>query len=484
MTHPADTADPAFVGSEDSGDLGRALDPADDAPALGSASQTPASAPEEEPAEEGPRRTLLVVLAAFAGAVLLWMLFRSVPEERAASPAQDRETADAASVVEGMANEADPSWMRAADTVRQVAGAPGTVVPPVYGPAEGGERGYEQAGARPDSVAAADTMPAAPGAVAAASAENPRREAFLAALRSKPLQGGASFAPEANREQGDDGGDELPEPPSLAEMEAAAQEEAERRSVPPGGGFSVAGGSPAAPATPPFVDYGTATARRSSGSSYVNGGSGPAPRAAAPQHLSPRGVAAGTVVVPVGTIIEGQIHTRINSDLPGSVVGMVTRNVYDATQRVVVIPRYSWLFGTYESDVATGQARLVVQWTAIRFPNGDTYELPALRAGERTGASGLPGRVNNHYGRVFGQALLSSVITAGFDLGRSDRGENERRSARDVLADATAQQLGQTAAEVTRRNLDIKPTWTSRGQVTPFSIILDRDLVFTQPPRR
>lgn len=477
MTQLVDTADPAFVGSEDSGDLGRALDPADAARDPGPASRTATSAPEEEPAEEGPRRTRLVVLAAVAGAVLLWMLFRSVPEDRTASPAQDRETADAASVVEGMANEADPSWMRAADTARQVAGEPGTIVPPVYGQADGGAWGYAQAGAGTDSAAAADTMRTASGDLAAA-AENPRRQAFLAALQSKPLQGGASFAAEADPEQGDGGGDALPEPPSLAEMEAAALEEAQRRSAPPGAGFT------AAPATPPFVEYGTASPRRSPASSYVNGGSGPSPRAAAPHHLSPRGAAPGTVVVPVGTTIEGQIHTRINSDLPGTIVGMVTRNVYDATQRQVVIPRYSWLFGTYESDVATGQARLVVQWTAIRFPDGDTYELPALRAGERTGASGLPGRVNNHYGRIFGQALLSSVITAGFELGRGDRGDDERRSARDVLADATAQQLGQTAVEVTRRNLDIKPTWTSRGQVTPFSIILDRDLVFTQPPRR
>ncbi|HEX8695946.1 MAG TPA: TrbI/VirB10 family protein [Longimicrobium sp.] len=485
MTDPTGAADPAFVGSEDSANLRRAVTAADAAPTPGPATQPPASAPEAEPVEEGPRRTLLVVLAAVAGAILLWMLFRSVPEERAASSQQDRESAGAASAVEGMANEADPSWMQAADTARRIAGAPGTVVPPVYGPAGSGARGYDQAGVQPDSGATADSTAVARGETAAAPAENPRREAFLAALRSKPLQGGASFAPDRGQAAEAGGEDELPEPPTLAEMEAAAQAEAERRSVPPAasGGFSVGGGPPAA-ATPPFVDYGSAPAGRSSRSSYVTGGSGGGPRAAAPQQLAPRGAAAGSVVVPVGTIIEGQLHTRVNSDLPGSVVGMVTRNVYDATQRVVVIPRYSWLFGTYESDVATGQARLVVQWTAIRFPNGDTYELPALRAGERTGASGLPGRVNNHYGRIFGQALLSSVIAAGFDLGRSDRGEDERRSARDVLADATAQQLGQTAAEVTRRNLDIKPTWTSRGQVTPFSIILDRDLVFTQPSRR
>jgi type IV secretion system protein VirB10 len=198
--------------------------------------------------------------------------------------------------------------------------------------------------------------------------------------------------------------------------------------------------------------------------------------------MAPQGAAgpAGSVVVPIGTVIEGQLHTAINSDVPGSVMGMVTRNVYDAAQRVVVIPRYSWLFGTYESDVAAGQSRLVVQWTAVRFPTGETYALPALRAGDLTGASGLPARVDNHYGRVFGQAILSSIIAAGF---QSSGGGGEPRSRRDALAEATAQHLGETAAEVTRRNLDIKPT-LRRLHMTRFLIIVDRDLVFTPPARR
>ena len=182
-------------------------------------------------------------------------------------------------------------------------------------------------------------------------------------------------------------------------------------------------------------------------------------------------------------MIEGHLHTAVSSDLPGGVVGMVTRNVYDVTQRIVVIPRYSWLYGTYESDVAAGQTRLVVQWTAIRFPNGETYSLPALRAGDLTGASGLQGRVDNHYGRIFGHALLSSIVAAGFESGSGSDGDTSGRSHRDAFTDAAAQQLGQTASEVTRRNLDIKPTITV-PRLTRFSILLERDLLFPLPAAR
>ncbi len=430
---------------------------------------------DDSPVEEGPRRRLLLVLAAVVGVLLLWLLFRSVPDQPAPGTAESEAKSEA---VEDIANASDPSWMNA-DTSRGVAPAPGQVVPPVYGPAGGGPA-YGQVPA--DTAAAA---PGAPGTAPAdvpeqAAAPDPRREAFLAALRSKPLQSSATFGSEAAGQAGGASAGDVPPPPSLEEMQAAAEAEAVRRSSPQAAsdGFSAAGA-----ATPPFVDA-PAPARTASRSSYVNGGLGPALQAAAPHRMTPRGAgtAADHLVVPVGTIIEGQLHTAVNSDLPGHVVGMVTRNVYDATQRVIVVPMYSWLFGSYESDVAAGQGRLVVQWTAIRFPGGQTYELPALRAGDPSGASGLRGRVNNHYGTIFGQALLSSVVAAVF-VGRSDNGDGATRSSREAIADATAQQLGQTATEVTRRNLNIKPTITV-PRLTRFSIILDRDLVFTPPSRR
>jgi type IV secretion system protein VirB10 len=185
----------------------------------------------------------------------------------------------------------------------------------------------------------------------------------------------------------------------------------------------------------------------------------------------------GRLLVPAGTVIEGQLHTTLRSDLPGHAVGTVTQSVYDASQRVVVIPRQSWLLGTYDSDVVNGQARLAVQWTVIRFPDGRSYDLPAIRASDRSGASGLAGRVDRHHRAVFGQALLSSLIAAGSQFGVPDAEEDGERSPAADAAAITAQQLGQTAAEVTRRNLGLKPTIVV-PRLTRFTILLDRDLVF------
>jgi type IV secretory pathway VirB10-like protein len=482
MTSPPTSAN-ATNAATDAGDPDEA---ADIGRALRAQGDTSPSAVERGPAEDGPRRRLLIGLAAVAGVVLLWMLFRAVPADSGPESKTSPSTAGRTESVEGMANQSDPSWMQAADTTHRLAPAPGGVVPPVYGPVGSGAQGYEDAGdsARAGGAGAPPDSAPVPGPAAAQSQENPRRQAFLAALRSKPLQSAASFT-EGARTGGVAGAEaELPAPPSLDAMDAAAQAEAERRSVPTSPP-ALGRAQSATVAASPSGDYMTATPLRTSGSSYVTGGAGGSPQQSPAEDMAVRrsDTSAGRVVVPVGTVIEGQLHTAVSSDLPGGVVGMVTRNVYDVSQRVVVIPRYSWLYGTYESDVAAGQTRLVVQWTAIRFPNGDAYGLPALRAGDRTGASGLQGRVDNHYGRIFGHALLSSVMAAGFESATGGGGATSGRTRGDAIADATAQEFGQTASEVTRRNLNIKPTITV-PRLTRFSILLDRDLLFPLPAGR
>lgn len=443
-TSPSTPA-PTSASTPDPGDLDQALDRiSDDA------------AGDPQPVEEGPRRRVLLALGAIATVVFLWMLFRPIPHEDTAAAPPAPSSADA---VDRMAAETDPGWMRSADTARMLpGGAP--PVPPVYGegaPTRGAAGRDTAASPAPDSAA----VPGAGAPANPAEPADPRREAFRAAMKSKPL---GSTAPLGLTEPGSDAEAPL-STPSYARMATAADSEAAART--PGAPQSDAGeaGRPE-----------TATA-----SSYLNGAAGEPPRLAAPARLTPRTAATdGAATLAIGTVVDGQLAVPINSDLPGGAIGVVTRPVYDVSLRHEVIPAGSWLYGTYESAIVAGQGRLVLQWTAIRFPDGRTYELPALRAGDGTGASGIPGRVNNHYGTVFGDALLTSVIAAGFTSGNASAGT--QLSRRDAMADAAASQLGETAAQVTRRNLSIKPTITV-PRLTPFTIILDRELTFLSPAR-
>ena len=451
MTSP-DSSAPAATSSS-------ASDPGDIGQALGRITADAAGDP--EPVEEGPRRRVLLALGAVGTVVFLWMLFRPVPngDTGAAPPAPA-----SAEAVDRMATDADPGWMRSADTARMLPGG-SAPVPPVFGegsPPQGMDAaGDTSASALRDSAAESATGP--PAASGAESAD-PRREAFRAALKSKPL---GSAAPLGLTVGGSDAEAPLATAPTYAEMAAAAERDAASRT--PGAVQTDAGEG---------LQGGTATA-----SSYVSGATGNPPRLAAPARLAPRTTSSstdGAATLAIGTVIDGQLAVPINSDLPGGAIGVVTRPVYDVTLRHQVIPAGSWLYGTYESAIVAGQGRLVLQVDRDQVPGRADIRLPALRAGDGTGASGIPGRVNNHYGRVFGHALLSSVIAAGFATGKPSAGTQPSR--RDAVADAAASQLGETAAQVTRRNLSVKPTITV-PRLTPFTIILDRELTFLRPAR-
>ena len=98
------------------------------------------------------------------------------------------------------------------------------------------------------------------------------------------------------------------------------------------------------------------------------------------------------------------------------------------------------------------------------------------------GAGGFHDQVNNHYLRIFGNALLLSVISAGVQLsqipefGQDFRGPN----AGNVLGAAVGQQLGSTAAELIRRGMTVAPTLEIRPGY-PFNVMVTQDVIFPGP---
>lgn len=183
-----------------------------------------------------------------------------------------------------------------------------------------------------------------------------------------------------------------------------------------------------------------------------------------------------------GTLIPGILVTGINSDLPGDIVGQVSRDVYDSrTQRTLLIPKGSRLIGTYDNQVAAGQGRLLIAWTRLILPDGRSMRLPGLALKDATGQTGAKDKVDNHWRRVFGNALLLSAISAGVQLSQPQQSSAlTPPSAGQVAAGALGQELSNVALEILRRGMDVAPTITIRaGQ--PFNVFLNGDLVFDGP---
>jgi type IV secretion system protein VirB10 len=184
-----------------------------------------------------------------------------------------------------------------------------------------------------------------------------------------------------------------------------------------------------------------------------------------------------------GFVIPAILISGINSDLPGVIVGQVSQDVFDtATGRWTLIPQGARLVGQYSSDVAYGQARVLVAWQRIIFPDGKALDLGAMPGSDGAGYAGFDDKVNNHYVRIFGSALLMSGVTAGVALSQPQSNFGERQSARGALSEALGQQLGQATAQMIAKNMSIAPTLEIRPGYR-FNVVVTKDLTFSKPYR-
>ncbi|AYW40760.1 TrbI/VirB10 family protein [Pseudomonas aeruginosa] len=180
--------------------------------------------------------------------------------------------------------------------------------------------------------------------------------------------------------------------------------------------------------------------------------------------------------VMAGTVIAGALVTGIKSDLPGDVIATVTEPVYDtATGRHLLIPQGSRILGRYNSQVSYGQTRVQVVWNRVILPDTSSLTLDNLVGTDPAGYAGLEDGVDWHWDRIFAGAVLTTLLGVGAELAAP---ENRQAGDRIIIAgrDSLQDTVNQVGQEVTRRNLNIQPTLTSRPGL-PVRIIVNRDLV-------
>jgi type IV secretory pathway VirB10-like protein len=184
--------------------------------------------------------------------------------------------------------------------------------------------------------------------------------------------------------------------------------------------------------------------------------------------------------VKAGTIIPGVMIGGINSDLPGQIIAQVRESVYDsATGKYLLIPAGSRLIGTYDSSVTMGQRRVLVAWTRIIYPDSSSVSLDVMPGADQSGYAGFNDQVDNHYVRIFGNALMLSVIAAGVQLSQPhDNNINGGYSSQQIMAAELGRQLGQLGMTMTRRNMDIQPTLEIRPGYE-FNVMVTKDMILT-----
>ena len=181
--------------------------------------------------------------------------------------------------------------------------------------------------------------------------------------------------------------------------------------------------------------------------------------------------------VPQGAVIAAVLETAINSDLPGSVRAVVSRDVRSFDGSRVLIPRGSKLVGQYKSAAAVGQTRAFVVWTRIISPTGVTIDV-ASPATDRLGRGGLDGEVDSHFFTRFGASILLSVISAGSQALANSASSNS--SATFVIG--SPGQANQVASIALQKQIDI-PDTIKVMQGVPVQVFVARDLDFSAVSR-
>jgi type IV secretion system protein VirB10 len=170
-----------------------------------------------------------------------------------------------------------------------------------------------------------------------------------------------------------------------------------------------------------------------------------------------------------GSIIPAVLETALNSDLPGYVRAVVSRDVRGFDGSSILIPRGSRLIGQYRSGMALGQSRAFVIWTRLIRPDGASVSL-ASPATDALGRGGLDGEVDRHFLQRFGGAMLLTLL----NLGVSAATEASDTSIVIASTRAGADSVGVALS----KDLDISPTVTV-PQGSPVRVFVSQDLDFT-----
>jgi type IV secretory pathway VirB10-like protein len=186
--------------------------------------------------------------------------------------------------------------------------------------------------------------------------------------------------------------------------------------------------------------------------------------------------------IKAGWEIPAVLEQALNSDLPGELKALVSSNVYDtATGRFLLIPQGSRLVGVYNTRIGYGQDGVQVIWNRVIYPDGSSLDLSGMIGQDAHGYSGFRDKVDRHYTRLIGFAVLTSLFAAASEISQNQsRSLLTYPSPAQVAGSAAGQQASDLGAQITRRNLNVQPTAKIPAGYR-FNVRVNRDILFDAP---
>lgn len=198
------------------------------------------------------------------------------------------------------------------------------------------------------------------------------------------------------------------------------------------------------------------------------------------------------LVIAQGKLIHAVLETAINTQLPGQVRAIVSRDIYAESGKNILIPKGARLIGTYNTSLLQGQDRVYIIWSRIIRPDGiDIFvNSPGV---DSLGRPGVEGYLDNRYQQIFTGAILTSMLSIGVAyaseefLGagettsttNTDGSNTNTSSPTSQAAIEAAENISSVGERIVDKLLDTRPLITI-DQGTKINVMLNRDLVFPQ----
>lgn len=196
-----------------------------------------------------------------------------------------------------------------------------------------------------------------------------------------------------------------------------------------------------------------------------------------------------TTKINQGKVMTAVLETAINTEFPGSVRGVISRDVYAESGTNVLIPKGSRLYGTYSTQIVRGQGRVEITWSRLIRPDGVDLKVSFLAA-DQFGRSGIQGDIDNKYGSTLANSLLTSALAVGGALAADKLSGNQgsttttnpsngtttsTSTATSQVAIDVSRALVDTVSKVVNNTLDLRPV-IRIPQGTRITIVVNADI--------
>ena len=175
-----------------------------------------------------------------------------------------------------------------------------------------------------------------------------------------------------------------------------------------------------------------------------------------------------------GKMIDAQLETAINTDLPGQIRAIVSSPLYAEQGREALVAPGSRLNGVYNTAIRKGQVRVFAIWNRLIRPDGTEIAIDSGLT-DALGRAGLEGDTDNHFAAIFGMSALLSIIGAG--AGAYGVAPDTQYNSADAYRREVQQSFARTSDRVLEPYVNIPPT-TTVPQGAKVKVFLNRDLDF------